>query len=117
VLETAASYPVAPGRVLSVKREAERLEIEAEADGPAVLVVNDAYWPGWVARIDGAEVPVVPADVLVRAVPFPAGRHRLVMTYAPPEVALGWWCSAVGLAALVALAWLDRSRSHHPGKT
>jgi hypothetical protein len=107
VLETAVAPTVAAGRVLAVNREAERLEIEAEAEGPAVLVVADAYWPGWEARVDGAPAPIIPADVLVRAVVFPAGRHRLVMTYTPPEVPVGKAVSAVGLAALATMLWMD----------
>jgi len=40
----------------------------------------------------------------VRAVPFPPGRHRLVLRYRPPEVTAGWALSALGLALLAALA-------------
>lgn len=104
VLEAPSPPPCARGRVLRVERHAERLEIEAESVGEGLLVVNDAFAPGWRATIDGIEAPVLPADVLVRAVRWPAGRHRLVMRYAPPEVAVG---AAISIAAAVALAaWL-----------
>jgi hypothetical protein len=110
VVQADSSPPTAPGAVLSVRRGRERLEVDAEASGPALLVVNDAWWPGWVARIDGSDVPLFPADVLVRAVPFPAGRHRLEMTYEPPEVTAGIWLSALGLAIAAALVALPRRR-------
>lgn len=104
VVETAVPPPTAQGRVLALRRDAERLEIEAEAAGDGLLVVNDAWAPGWRATIDGAPVPVLPADVLVRAVPFPRGRHRLVMVYAPPEVTIGVWVSLLASAAALAYA-------------
>ena len=115
VVEGAQPLPTAPGTVLSVSRASERVEVEAEATGLALLVVNDAYWPGWEARIDGSPVPIFPADVLVRAVPFPPGRHRLVMNYAPPEVSLGLALSAVGLGLFFGLAALEWRLRPRPG--
>jgi hypothetical protein len=108
VVQAYSTPAVAPGRVLSLRRGRERVEVEGEAAGPALLVVNDAWWPGWAARIDGREVPHYPADVLVRGIPFPAGRHRLVMTYEPPEVAVGLALSALGAAAALALLLVRR---------
>lgn len=110
VLETASAPPVSPGRIVRLERGAERVTIEAEAEGAGVLVVNDAYWPGWFATIDGAPAEIIPADVLVRAIPFPAGRHRLEMRYAPPEVAIGMALSAVGVASLAAWVVIERGR-------
>jgi hypothetical protein len=111
VVEAAAEPPTAPGRVLSVARRDGEAAVEAEADGPALLVVNDAWWPGWVAEVDGVAAPILAADALVRAVPFPAGRHRLVMRYRPPEVGAGVALSGLGLVLLAALAaWEERER-------
>jgi uncharacterized membrane protein YfhO len=103
VVEAASPPPTAPGRVLSADRSPEIVRIDAEADGPALLVVNDAYWPGWRAWIDGEEIPILAADLLVRAVRWPAGRHTLVMRYAPAEVRDGLVCTAVGAALLLVL--------------
>ena len=103
-VETDGPLPTAGGRVLDVARDAEEVRVEAESEGPALLVVNDAFWPGWRAAIDGRPAEILAADVLVRAVRWPAGRHTLVMTYAPPEVAWGWGLSAAGGLAVVALA-------------
>jgi hypothetical protein len=115
ILEADAVPPLATGRVLAVERAPERVAIEAEADGDGLLVVNDAFWPGWEARIDGAPAPILAADVLVRAVPFPAGRHRLEMRYAPPEVATGWALTAAGVLAAVLLAVRDALRARGMG--
>jgi uncharacterized membrane protein YfhO len=99
--------------VLSVARRAEESRVEAESDGPGLLVVNDAWWPGWRATIDGRPAELLPADVLVRAVRWPPGRHTLVMTYAPPEVAWGWAASAAG--ALVLALRVHRAARRRPG--
>lgn len=103
VLEAATQPACATGAVLSIERDTERLTITAESTGEALLVINDAYWPGWEARIDGRAVPVWPADVLVRAVPWPAGRHVLEMRYRPPEVTWGLALTGIGLLACLPL--------------
>jgi hypothetical protein len=110
IVEAPAPPPLAPGRVLRVERGMERVVVDAEAQGQALLVVNDAFWPGWVAEIDGAPATILPADAMVRAVPFPPGRHRLEMRYEPPEVRTGLLVSGLGLLILVALAAFESRR-------
>ncbi len=92
------------GEVLSTERAPERVRVEAVAAAPATLVVNDAFWPGWRATLDGAEVPIRRADAVVRAVSWPAGRHVLELRYEPPEVRAGALVSAVALLATVGIA-------------
>jgi hypothetical protein len=110
VLEAPTAPATSPGVVVSVERWAERIAVEAESVGPALLVVNDAFAPGWTATIDGSPAEILPADVLVRAVRWPAGRHRLVMRYEPPEVALGAAISGGAVAVALALLLLQRRR-------
>ena len=55
-----------------------------QVDGPGgFLVVSDALAPGWTARLDGKPAPLLRADLAFRAVPVPAGRHRVEMHYNP----------------------------------
>lgn len=103
-VETVRTLPVAPGRVLRVSREAERVVIEAESGAPGLLVVQDAYWPGWRATIDGAPASILAADLLVRAVEWPAGSHRLELRYEPPEVTFGLLLTAFGALTIIALS-------------
>jgi hypothetical protein len=106
VVEVAGPPPTAPGTVLGVERGTEALRVEAESLGPALLVLQDAFWPGWHATIDGQPAEILAADLLVRAVRWPAGRHRLEMSYDPPELQVGLAVSALGGALVVLLAAL-----------
>ncbi len=110
VVEAPAAPPAAPGRVLAIERGVEWCRVDAEADAQALLVVNDAFWPGWLATIDGRPAEILPADALVRAVRWPPGRHRLEMSYEPPEITVGWAISASGLLLLLVLMWRARSQ-------
>ncbi|HEY6105320.1 MAG TPA: hypothetical protein VIV59_05030, partial [Anaeromyxobacteraceae bacterium] len=53
ILEGTPPGGLSAGRVLSIDRRPERLRIEAEAPGDGLLVVADAFWPGWEAHLDG----------------------------------------------------------------
>lgn len=100
VVEGNVPNHLSPGRILRIKREPERLYIEAESSGKGLLVVNDAWWPGWTAQIDGIPAPLLRADCLVRAVPWPGGNHVVEICYHPPEVRAGALASAVALLGL-----------------
>ncbi|HZI15994.1 MAG TPA: YfhO family protein [Myxococcus sp.] len=93
--------PEAPEGTVRVSRPApERLSVDVESRAPAVLVVSDALQPGWTATLDGAGVPVLPANGAVMAVEVPAGRHEVRLRYRTPGLRAGL---ALGAAALLAL--------------
>ena len=101
--------PLSGGRVISIRRGAETVELEAESQEEGLLVVNDAWAPGWKAAIDGVEAELMPADVLVRSVRWPAGRHRLVMKYEMPGLVAGAIISGLALAVgMAAFVWQRR---------
>ncbi|HZY04300.1 MAG TPA: hypothetical protein VFF02_12455, partial [Anaeromyxobacteraceae bacterium] len=108
VVETGDPLATSGGRVIEVSRGPQSLRLTAEAEGEGLLVINDAFWPGWVATLDGSPATIMAADYLVRAVRFPAGRHLLEMRYCPPEVRLGKLLTVAGALALAALTALSR---------
>ena len=61
--------------------EEQTLELDAPASG--LLVVNESWFPGWTARVDGRPAPILRVNSLVRGVPLAAGRHRVSLNFAP----------------------------------
>jgi hypothetical protein len=89
------------------------LKVEAIASHPGHLVIQDAYAPGWTARLDGVVVPLLRANGAFRAIALPPGRHEVECRYLPAPISWGIGVSLVlGLATLVLIA---RDRVVRPG--
>ncbi|MBK8027780.1 MAG: YfhO family protein [Chloroflexi bacterium] len=80
---------LSPASVGFVSYLPERIELRVETDAPGLLLLADAYYPGWTATVDGQPAPVYRADVMFRAVPVPAGSHEVVFDYRP------WWLPGI----------------------
>ncbi|QDT89380.1 YfhO family protein [Gimesia algae] len=78
-----------------------QLTIEASLTAPGYLVVSDIYYPGWTARIDNQELPVLPADYSLRAIPLPAGKHQVELSFMPPGFQIGRLISLTTLMLLL----------------
>ncbi|HEX9116479.1 MAG TPA: hypothetical protein VGA61_10455, partial [Anaerolineae bacterium] len=80
--------------------DAENIVLRTIASRPALLVLADAGYPGWEARVDGRVVPILPADLLFRAVAVPAGSHEITFAYQPASWRQGRRLSLIALALL-----------------
>lgn len=99
----------AKGRILSTTEAPGRLEFSVEVDRATVLVVRDAFAPGWHAEVDGQPAPLLRADGRHLAVPVPFGTSRVVMAYWPPRLTAGLGLTSAAAAVLGAL-WFTRRR-------
>jgi hypothetical protein len=96
-----------PEAVRFTRDAPDSVSLDVNAAASAQLVLDDAFYPGWKATVDGHGVPIRPANVAFRAVPVPAGHHRVRFSYDPVALAIGIWTS-VGAALLIALVSLVR---------
>lgn len=77
----------------------ERLVLDVSAAERALLVVADAAFPGWQARVDGRPAPIHLANGLVRGVVVPGGEHVVSFGYEPRSFRAGLVVSALGVLA------------------
>ena len=119
---TLASYisrtAVSPGESVTINRyEPQNVELVAELKRPGLVILADAFDPGWSLTIDGAPAPIFRTNRLMRGAAVKAGRHTLVYTYKPVSFRIGASLSIIGLLALIALvpwAW-GRGGQIRPG--
>jgi hypothetical protein len=76
--------------------------LRVTSQGGGLLVLSENAYPGWRARIDGAEAPIYRADVTLQAVVVPAGTHRVDFTM--ESRALRWGLVTSGLSTIICAA-------------
>ncbi len=81
----------------------EDITVSVTTPTPGLLVLSEAYAPGWQAWVNGAPSPVWPVDGLLQATPLPAGASTVEFRYRPWTVTAGLAVSVLTLVALVAL--------------
>ncbi|MGO4668643.1 hypothetical protein [Bosea sp. 2RAB26] len=64
------------------------VEITVTTDKPGFVLLNDIWHPWWRAELDGADVDILRANVLFRAVQVPAGTHTVRFSFKPVEGAI-----------------------------
>lgn len=108
----AAQQPGSAGAVQRIRWGTSSVDVTLEADRAGMLVVSQAWFPGWTASVDGRPAPVVRVDGLVQGVPVGPGTHQVNLSYRAPGLRAGTaltGCTAAGLA----LAALIRRRRRH----
>lgn len=102
------------GKATIVSRGIDRVVIEAAASGGAgLLVLSDAYYPGWRATIDGVPTEIVPAYYAFRGVVIPEGTHEVIMEYRPKSFTLGLALSYFAMISSVAYGVLSIRRKRN----
>ena len=117
VVETSAMAlpaPAAGGRAEITRYASEEVHVQIETPQAAVLVLLDAFDKGWTATLEtGAEIPILRANALVRAVVVPAGSHAVTFSYQTPLLKVGAWASLAGVLLCTGLLVPTRRRTHH----
>jgi hypothetical protein len=96
----------APGTVEITHYEPKRIEFNAKANAPSILVVTDKFDPEWKARVDGKEAKIMRANYAMRGVFLPPGAHRVTMSFEPPVKGLYVSFAGIALGILLSLVLL-----------
>jgi hypothetical protein len=86
--------------------EQRSFRVNSRAGGRFVLV--EQFFPGWEAWIDDNPAPVERTDGTFQSAIVPAGQHTLEFRYAPSSLRIGAIFSALGLVAVLWVAWPRR---------
>jgi hypothetical protein len=78
-----------------------KVTIMAYSPIDCILFLNDTYYPGWKAYVDGRETKIYRANYIFRAIEFPAGVHKVEFIYFPTSFKAGLLGSIFTLILLV----------------
>jgi hypothetical protein len=94
------------GGTLTASFDGDRIRVQVEpASEDRFLVLNERYYPGWRATVDGRPAEVYPTNLVMRGLIVPAGTTLVELQFVP------FLASGAGLAllgagiVLTALAW------------
>lgn len=98
-----------PGIASITSFRPEEITLRYTSATPGLLVLAEAWFPGWRATIDGQPTAVLPANGWMRGVFAPAGSHEVSLSFRPIRLWQGGLISllAVGVAAVL---WFRGSR-------
>lgn len=105
-----------PPRVQATRDSPNELRIQTSNPIARLLVVNEAFFPGWTAQMNGddgswSDVKIHRANYLFRGIVVPAGEHELRMIYRPASVRVGTTITLVTAMALLGGILLNRQRT------
>lgn len=94
------------GSATVVLQRANEMRLMTDSSAPGVLLVSQAWYPGWEARIDGgAWQPVLRADGVWQAVQVAAGQHQVELRFRSRPFIAGL-VLAVGVLLVVGGGWV-----------
>ena len=86
-----------------VSESPRRVVIQASTSQPGLLVLSDAFYPGWTATINGNPAEIHLVDLALRGVLLPSGDHTIVFQYQPRWFQVGVVASLAGWLVVLAL--------------
>lgn len=86
--------------------------VRYRADSPGDVLLARLAWPGYRSEVDGRPVTPETGPAGLLRLALPAGEHTLVVTHAPPGLALGRLIAlgAVGVVVLQSVLWWRQRR-------
>ncbi len=93
----------ATGTVRLRRYSGSRIEVEAETTAPGYVLINDRFDLNWRATVNNQPVTPFRTDMILYAVPVPAGRSALVLRYQSSAIPVYVHLAALGLTALIGL--------------
>jgi len=96
--------------IVSVMESRETPEVDVSLHEPGFLVFSRAWYPAWVAFVDGGRATVLRAYGALCGVEVPAGRHVVRLSYESVLFKLGLLISSATAIGLLCLVWLEAKR-------
>ena len=106
-LDLSGEAPTAPGHADVAVFEPERIAIAGDTAAPAVLTLALPDYPGWVATLNGRDVPILRAYGGLSAIALrDAGSFAVTLRYRPRTFVIGGAISFITLLVVIsALVW------------
>ena len=106
-----------PGDVSIISHTSNHVELLVEVTRPSIVVLTDAYFPGWVATVDGVTTEILRANYLFRGVEVPPGSHRITFDYRPRSFYLGMTITLFSIVVVLLISSFYRLSGRNSGSS
>ena len=107
-----APNPSVTGAVTWERNEPDERRLLVTTSGPALLVISENWFPGWVADVDGEAAEVRRANLTLQVVEIPSeGEHTVTLRFTAPTVRRALRLSIVASAITIILFGLSYVRN------
>ncbi len=92
----ASAQPIVQQAALLIERQHNGLVFQIDAPKSGWFVVNEAYFPGWSAWVDGTPTPIYQVDGWIRGLQISRGAHRIELKFRPMD-----WLVTASIASIL----------------
>jgi len=103
--ETPRLSSISPASV--VEYSPHKVIVDVQTAAPGILVLSDAWYPGWYSTVDGQDADILRINHALRGVYVDNGTHRVEFRFRPPSLYLGATFSFGALLTMVLIVRLD----------
>jgi hypothetical protein len=92
----------------------KHIVLDAKAEAPSILLLNDRHDPNWRVLVNGQPAPLLRANFIMRAVHLPAGTHKVEFVFKPDIRPLFVSLAAIALAVVLTGVLVISGRRNSP---
>ncbi len=89
-----------------------KVNIISKTNYDSILMLTDAYYPGWEATIDGNKTKLFKADGVYRAILLPGGSHKITFSYNPFSFKISLILSISSIVTLLIIFFQSRRKNY-----
>ena len=89
------------GTVEWVSYAPKKIVLKTKAEARSLLLLNDRHDPDWVVRVDGARVPLLRCNYIMRGAMIEPGSHDVVFSYEPAMTGLHISLAAIAIGVVL----------------
>lgn len=93
----------ATGGAAILRFRSSEIKVRCQLPQPGLLVLNEAWYPGWHTEVGGQRVESRPVNYWMRGFALPAGEHMLTLRFRPRHLWLAAGLSLGSMGVIVAL--------------
>jgi len=98
------------------RKSADQIEVSVQAASSGYLFLDETYFPGWLAELDGKPARIWRANYAFRAVYIDSGKHIVRFFYRPVSFRIGIWCSLASIINFIGVAVFAGMRKKGRGR-